>query len=191
LPPKGRATLALEQIERWRSEAQKGDGLLRYMHLQHALEIARKHGLSEQAKVILVELQSITPEDLDLKRISAEVNIPREKIDPYIKSFREQRSWQVALERFGAAGPPVQADAHQRFFDDDDGGSLHIVIPQIEAVIRSAAAGLGIVVIKNPQGERPGGVRQLGALLADLGGRVDEPWRRYLVNALNDSLGLN
>jgi hypothetical protein len=285
LPPKGRATLALEQIERWRSEAQKGDGVLRYVHLQHALEIARKHGLSEQAKVILVELQSITPEDLDLKTFSAEVNIPREKIDPYIKSFGEQESWQAALERFGAVGPPVNAeppqqlapeaslsrifptqilgsqsslvfraakaedhdrldaskdeavqiqlwgtfaveiletirdgfgqpdrgelvdffttelidaaaaarlaDALLRFFDDDDDGSLHIVIPQIEAVIRSAAAGLGIVVIKNPQGERPGGVRQLGALLADLGGRVDESWRRYLVNALNDSLGLN
>jgi hypothetical protein len=285
LPVEERATLALEQIERWRNEAQKGDALLRYVHLQHALEIARKHGLAEQAKVILVELQSITAEDLDLKRISAELKIPREKIEPYIKSFGEEESWQAALERFGAAGPPVKAelpqqpgpgvslsrifptqilgsrsslvfsaamaeehdrvdaskaevvqiqlwgsfaaeildtiregfghpdrgdlvdffttelvdaaaavrlaDALLRFFHDDDDGSLHIVIPQIEAVIRSAAASLGIVVIKNPQGERPGGVRQLGGLLADLGGRIDESWRRYLVNALSDSLGLN
>jgi hypothetical protein len=280
-----RATLALEQVERWRAEAQKSAGLLRYAHLQHALELARKHGASEQAEAILVELQSITPEDLDLKTLSAEVSIPREKIDPYIKSFGEQDSWQAALERFGAAGPPVHAapaeqpdrkttlsrifptqvlgsqsslvfgasaerdhdrldssrddalqiqlwgffsveiletirgrfgvpprdelvefftselidssiaarlaDALLRFFDGDDDGALHIVIPQVEAGIRSAAAHLHIVVIKNPQGERPGGVRQLGALLADLRGRMDETWRRYLVNALNDSLGLN
>lgn len=280
-----RATFALHQVERWRAEAQKGDGLLRHAHLQHALELARKYSLSEQAEAILVELQSITPEDLDLKRVSAEVEISREKIDPYIKSFGEQESWQAALERFGAAGPPVQAtraeqpgsetplsriiptqvlgsqsslvfgasaeqdhdrldasrgdafqiqvwgtfaveileticerfgvpdrdelvdffttelvdssiaarlaDALLRFFDGDDDGALHIVTPQLEAAIRSAAARLRIVVIKNPQGERPGGVRQLGALLADLSGRMDEAWRRYLVNALNDSLGLN
>ena len=280
-----RATLALEQVERWRAEAQKGDGLLRCVHLQHALDLARRHGLSEQAEAILVDLQSITPEELDLKGVSAEVEIPREKIDPYIKSFGEQDSWQAALQRFGAEGPPVRsapaeqsgsatslsriiptqvlgsqsslvfgasgekdhdrldasrgealqiqlwgyfaveiletirerfgppdrdelvaffttelidssiaarlADALGRFCDGDDDGALHIVIPQIEAAIRSAAARLGIVVIKNPQGERPGGVRQLGALLADLRGRMDETWRRYLVNALNDSLGLN
>jgi hypothetical protein len=278
-----RATLTVERVEHWRAEAQKGDGLLRYAHLQHALELARKHGLTEQAKAILVELQSITPEELDLKTISAEVKIPREQIDPYIKSFGQQESWQAALERFGAAGPPVKAEIEQtapetaisriiptqvlgserslifdaadekdhdrldvsrdealriqlwatfaveilgtiherfgapdrdelvdffttdlidasaavrlsdallRFFDDDD-GALHIAIPQLETAIRIAAARLGIVVIKNPQGERPGGVRQLGALLADLSGRIDESWRRYLVNALNDSLGLN
>lgn len=285
LPPEERRPLALEQVERWRSEAQKVDGLLRHVHLQHALEIARQHGLTEEARVILVELQSITPEDLDLKTVTASVTISREKIDPYIKSFGEQDSWRTALEHFGAAGPPVNpsppqqpategslsrifptqilgsqsslifrafeaedhdrldasrrevvqiqlwgtfaveiletirdsfgrpdrgdlidffttelidvssatrlADALLRFLDDDDDGALHIVIPQLEAVIRRAAAGLGIVVIRNPQGARPGGVRQLGALLADLHGRVDESWRRYLVNALNDSLGLN
>ena len=58
----------VEQVERWRAEAQKGDSLLRYAHLQHALELARKQGLTEQARAILVELQSITPEDLDLRR---------------------------------------------------------------------------------------------------------------------------
>lgn len=283
LPTEKRAALALEQVERWRTEAQKGDGLLRYVHLQHALELARKNSLIKQVEEILVELQSITPEELDLKRISAEVKIPREKIDPFIKSFGEQNSWEAALERVGAEGPPITAepdeqsetllsriiptqvigsrsslvfgaaeeedhdrldaskddalriqlwgtlmveildtirdrfgtpdrsalvdffttelidasiasrlaDALLRFFNGDDDGALHIAIPQIEASIRSAAAHLGIVVIKNPQGERPGGVRPLGALLTDMRGRTDEAWRHYFVNALNDSLGLN
>lgn len=283
LPAEERTALVEEQVARWRAEAQKGDGLLRYIHLQHAFELARKHSLTKQAKEILVELQSITPEELDLKKISAEVKISREKIDPFIKSFGEQDSWEAALERLGAEGPPITggpveqsdtllsriiptqvigsrsslvfgaaeeeehdrldtskdealriqlwgtlmveildtirdrfgtpdrnalvdffttelidasiasrlADALLRFFDDDDDGALHIAIPQIEASIRSAAAHLEIVVIKNPQGERPGGVRPLGALLTDLRGRTDEAWRRYFVNALNDSLGLN
>lgn len=283
LPPEERAALAEEQVARWRAEAQKGDGLLRYVHLQHALELARKHSLTKRAEEILVELQSITPEELDLKKISAEVKIPREKIDPFIESFGEQESWEAALERLGAEGPPLPAepsgqsetllsriiptqvigprsslifgaaeeddhdrlgtskddalriqlwgtlmveildtirdrfgtpdrtalidffatelidasiaarlaDALLRFFDEDYDGALHVAVPQIEASIRSTAAHLGIVVIKNPQGARPGGVRPLGALLADLRGRTDEAWRRYFLNALTDSLGLN
>lgn len=284
-PAEEREARTLEQVERWRTEAKKGDGLLRHVHLQHALELARKHGHAKAAKEILLELQSITPDQLDLKQISAEVKIPRDEIDPYIESFREQPSWQVALGRFAFAGPPIKADpgdqaepettlsrlfptqilgaegslifgaadedehdrveksrndalrvqiwgtfsvevletifekfgspgrdelvnflttdlidasvaariadAFLRFIEGDDDAALHIAIPQLEAVVRSAARNLGIVVIKNPQGERPGGVRQLGALLADLKGRMDEDWRRYLVNALNDSLGLN
>lgn len=283
-PVEGRAALALEQVERWRAEAQQGDGLLRYVHLQHALEIARQHGLTEAAEALLLELQSITPEDLNLKPITAQVEISREEIDRYIQRFVEQPTWQAALERLGAFGPPVAepdqrpdrksslsrifptqvlgsqgsllfgashedghdrldmsrddalririwatfaveiletirdrfgtperdelvdffateliddaiatrlADALLRFYDGDDDAALHVVIPQLEATIRSVAARLRIVVIKNPQGARPGGVRQLGALLADLRGRMDEAWRRYLVNALNDSLGVN
>jgi hypothetical protein len=283
LPPEERAALAEELVERWRAEAQKGDGLLRYVHLQHALELARKHSLAERAEEILVEVQSITPEELNLKKISAEVKIPREKIDPFVKSFGDQESWEAALERLGAEGPPITAepseqsetllsriiptqvigsrsslifgadeeedhdrldtsqddalriqlwgtfvveildtirnrfgtpdrtalnnffatelidasmaarlaDALLRFLNGDDDAALHIAVPQIEASIRSTAAHLGIVVIKNPQGERPGGVRPLGALLADLRGRTDEAWRGYFLNALTDSLGLN
>lgn len=291
LPEEEREQLQLEQVERWREQAKKTTGLLRYSHLQQAHRLARTHDLREIADAILVEIQSMTPDDLELKRVSAEVKVPRAEIDAYVQSFATgPDSWQEALARFGAQGPPsgdvaanakfneemaeryplarilttqvlgerssltfsaedeAQQEKHDasqhealrirlwapigveilaaiaekfghpdrkelveffttdlidrevatriadgllRFFDGDDDGALHILVPQIEAAIRGAAARLGIVVIRNPKGERPGGVRQLGALLHDFEGRLDESWRRYLVNALTDSLGFN
>jgi hypothetical protein len=83
------------------------------------------------------------------------------------------------------------ADGVLRFFDGDDDGALHILIPQLEAAIRGAAARAGVVVIKTPRGATPGGVRALGGILADFKGRLDESWRRYLANALADPLGVN
>lgn len=83
------------------------------------------------------------------------------------------------------------ADGVLRFFNGDDDGALHILIPQLEAAIRAASARGGVVVIKNPRGGTPGGVRALGGILADLKGRLDESWRRYLANALTDPLGIN
>lgn len=83
------------------------------------------------------------------------------------------------------------ADGVLRFFDNDDDGALHILVPQLEAAIRAAAARAGVVVIKTPRGGTPGGVRTLGGILADLKGRLPEPWRRYLANSLTDQLGIN
>lgn len=83
------------------------------------------------------------------------------------------------------------ADGVLRFFDSDDDGALHILVPQLEAAIRGTAARAGVVVIKMPRGGTPGGVRALGGILADLKGRLDESWRRYLANTLTDPLGVN
>lgn len=83
------------------------------------------------------------------------------------------------------------ADGVLRFFDGDDDGALHILVPQLEAAIRATAARAGVVVIKTPRGGTPGGVRALGGILADLKGRLPEPWRRYLANSLTDPLGIN
>jgi hypothetical protein len=83
------------------------------------------------------------------------------------------------------------ADGMLRFFNGDDDGALHVLLPQLEAAIRAASARAGVVVIKNPRGGTPGGVRALGGILADLKGRLDESWRRYLANALTDPLGIN
>lgn len=283
--PEERRELARENVERWRVEAGKGDGLLRFVHLQHALELANRDGLAKEAQEIFAELQSISAEELDLKPISAEIEIPRDKIDPYIESFAQAEDWRAALERFGDAGPPIKAEPPElppdagvisrlvptqvigpysslvfgaetpadhdrietskhegmqiqlwghfaaeilekifgafgapersqlieffttdviepqiakriadcllRFQSDDDDAALHILLPQLEAAIRSAARQVGVTVIKNPRGEAPGGVRPLGALLSALKGTIDESWRRYMLNALTDSLGVN
>ena len=83
------------------------------------------------------------------------------------------------------------ADAVLRYLEGDVDGCLHILIPQLETVIRAGAARVGIPVIKVPEGAQPGGVRGLGGLLKDFTGRIDESWRRYLLNSLADPLGVN
>lgn len=85
----------------------------------------------------------------------------------------------------------VLADGAARYWEDDVAGAAHLMAPSIEAAVRRSAAQLGIPVIKLPRGEAPGGVVTLGALLSALEGRLDEPWRRHLVNLLIDPLGVN
>lgn len=280
-----------DQVARWRAEAARATGVTRYAHLQHALEIARTHGLAELADDVLVELQGATPEELDLKAIEAGVTMPVAEVDAYVDGFATGiDSLPEALARFGIEGPPGgevddneqlvrdlsqqhplttliptqvlgaygslifdarSEDDHQRlelakheamriqlwapiaarvldallerlgppdddrlgdFFTTDaidgevggrlaDGlrryaagdleGAAHTLVPQIEAAIRALAARAGVRVIRNPRDGQPGGVQPLGAILAGLGGRLDESWRRYLANLLTDSLGLN
>lgn len=105
--PDEKEALQRGQVQRWKQEAEAAKGLLRYVHLDHALGLARTYGLTELANEILVAMQSMTPEDLELKRISAEVEVPREKIDAYITSYaKKSESWEEALTRFGSEGPP-------------------------------------------------------------------------------------
>lgn len=289
--PEEREALQRRQVARWREEAQRGDGILRYSRLQQALGLARTNGFTETAEEVLLEMQSIDPADFDLKPITAEVEVPREEVEALLRSYSEEsESWEGALKRFGSEGPPsgeagdnaeltkelaekyplgrifaIQimgphgsvvaqagseeehdrvdlarheamrihiwaplgveildtikttfgvpdraalteffatelidqevaarvADGVLRFLVGDEDGALHILVPQLEAAIRGAAARAGVVVIKTPRGATPGGVRALGGILADLAGRLDESWRRYLANALADPLGIN
>ncbi|UUY03015.1 hypothetical protein LRS13_20410 [Svornostia abyssi] len=83
------------------------------------------------------------------------------------------------------------ADGAARYWAGDMPGAAHLLAPNFEAAVRKSAARLGIPVIKLPRGETPGGVLTLGALLSSLEGRLDEAWRRHLVNLLVDPLGVN
>src|SRR5262249_21905660 len=69
--------------------------------------------------------------------------------------------------------------------------SAHALAPRIERAVREICRKAGLVVLREPIGSEPGGVRPLGHLLAALQGLVDESWRRYLVNALTEPLGIN
>jgi hypothetical protein len=67
----------------------------------------------------------------------------------------------------------------------------HIPYPRIEHAIRNAARGVGLIVLRLPEGEKPGGVRPLGSIIASLRGAIPEPWRATLDTILTDPLGLN
>jgi hypothetical protein len=100
-----RKELRQDQVARWREEATKGEGLLRAFRLEKALEIARTFGLNTEADELRKELGDFDPEQLDLKEISAEVEMPKEEVERFLSNFRDAASWQDAL-RFLAAQPP-------------------------------------------------------------------------------------
>jgi hypothetical protein len=289
--PERERDLHAETVERFREAASESAGILRVAHLEHALEVARQHGLRDQMEELRRELQEITPEELDLKEMSADIALPTDQIEGIIKEIAEGESWAACLERLvRLAGPPsghheknrelveelkarspllfliprvelgpegttlrqlrteeehleaalaqhertgiaiwglIAADAlalvrenhgepkeHELagFFETslipadlanqlahgvvlfargnyDD--SAHALAPRIERAIRETCRRAGLVVVRQPIGNEAGGVHPLGHLLAALEGLLDESWRRYLLNALTDPLGVN
>jgi hypothetical protein len=105
--PEDRQEIARQQVERWRAEADRAAGILRYAHRQHALQLALDNGLSDLADAIRRDIQSMTVEELDLKAVSAEVEIEAGKVDEIIEAIVGDDGWPEALTRFGLQGPPT------------------------------------------------------------------------------------
>ncbi|MBK8293672.1 MAG: DUF4209 domain-containing protein [Solirubrobacterales bacterium] len=95
-----------EQIQRWRDEAGKSDVLLRLNHLEHALELAAKYGFAESADEIRAEIGEISPDDLNLSRVSTEISFPSDQIDAFRTHFEEAEDAVQALIRLAAQPPP-------------------------------------------------------------------------------------
>lgn len=106
LDPDARKELHREQVQRWRDEATKGDGMLRVHRLEHALEIARSHGLKAEADELRRELGTIRPDDLGLERISADLEIPTEEVERFLGLFDDAPTWQDALRLLAAQPAP-------------------------------------------------------------------------------------
>jgi hypothetical protein len=69
--------------------------------------------------------------------------------------------------------------------------SAHLLVPRLEATIRTIARECGLATFREPQGAKPGGARALGDLLLAMKERIDESWQRYLWNLLCDPVGVN
>jgi hypothetical protein len=68
----------------------------------------------------------------------------------------------------------------------------HILVPRLESILRDMARRAGLPIIREPVGDKPGGVRTLGVLLRELGSAMpDSSWHAYLVNLLTDERGIN
>lgn len=94
------------QVDRWRDAANGATGLVRMSHLESALELARIHGLRKEADDLRKTIQEMTSDEMDLKEISASVEIPREQIERFHDAFLEVGDWKECLTAFGSYGPP-------------------------------------------------------------------------------------
>jgi hypothetical protein len=107
LDPEARRRMRREQVAAWRQAADDAHGLVRAAHLEHALAIARTHGLKAEQDDLLRDLQEISEDDLELKEISTEIRIPSEELEAFIEAFIDEGGgWKGSLTRFGNAGPP-------------------------------------------------------------------------------------
>jgi hypothetical protein len=98
--------LRTRQAERWREAALAGEGILRAAFLERALDVARMHGLAELARELRTEIQQLSDEDLDLKVVSSEVQVPAEQVEQFLAWFVRFDDWQTCLTAFGRHGPP-------------------------------------------------------------------------------------
>ena len=85
----------------------------------------------------------------------------------------------------------AMGEAIRRHLLGEHDAAAHQLVPRIEKVVRALARAVGVIVVAEPRGDRPGGVQPIGGIVAELAGTLDEPWRRYLRNLLCDELGLN
>jgi hypothetical protein len=104
--PDRRREINWKLVRRWIDEADRGDALMRVIRLQQALELAVATGLKEEADEIRVLMASVTPADLDLATVQAEVSVPRGPIDDLAEQLRRVEL-PHALRIFGAQGPPT------------------------------------------------------------------------------------
>jgi Domain of unknown function (DUF4209) len=82
--------------------------------------------------------------------------------------------------------------ALELWWDDRPDESAHVLVPRLEAAVRNLAREIGLPIIREPYGGKPGGVRPLGELLHQLEGRFPTAgWHAYLLHLLVDPLGLN
>lgn len=114
-PADQRAAIWSRAVRAFRGIAGRSEGLVRYAHLQHALELAEDHGLGELADEIRLEVESMTEAELDLHTISAEVAVPLEDVDRFIEAFVGDGSGEAALSRFGAHLPTGDTDENREF----------------------------------------------------------------------------
>jgi Domain of unknown function (DUF4209) len=107
IDPSKRRELRAAQVQSWRDKAADETGFLRVNHLEHALEIARLHKLESETNSLLRELQEIPEEDLELKKIGADIELPTDEVEAFAEEFIDaENGWQASLTRFGNHGPP-------------------------------------------------------------------------------------
>lgn len=101
-----RQELRRMQVQEWRERAGEVGGMLRMHRLETALELARRYGCNVEINELRSELGAISVEELELKRIGAEIELPPEEVERFLGSFTDASSWQAALGPLAAQPPP-------------------------------------------------------------------------------------
>ena len=278
------------QLARWQTLIATTSGIVLQAHLQHAMELAALHQLTDIREDLRRTYQAAQATPLELHELGVEVSVPAADLDRMIATFVGDDTAIDALRRlasYSPAGDPAdvrafvteqmnknpirflatgvligddnmtirylrtpdehfeaQLRAHEElrirtfaaavlkpalvkivdrygtpdqaslqsalastaidaalaatlgqgvgeFFVGAHDRSAHLIVPRLERGLRELGRRAGVIVVREPIGDRPGGVRPLGGILSDLTGVIPEDWRRYFANLLTDELGIN
>ena len=116
--PEARPALRERSAQAFRDLAHRSEGLVKYAHLQHAIEIAEAYGLSDLADEVRREAEAMSEEEFDLKTISAEVTLPGEQVDRFIAWFVGDDDPESALVRFGSYLATGDTDENRKFVQE-------------------------------------------------------------------------
>jgi hypothetical protein len=108
-----RPALWRQAVESFAGLARRTDGLVKYAHFQHAIELAEEHGLRDDAERLRREVEELSEDALDLHAVSAEVEVPREQIDQFIDAVVGDDDLESALTRFGSHLPSGLPDENR------------------------------------------------------------------------------
>jgi hypothetical protein len=117
VPPDERIPLRRRAIEAFHDLSRRSTGLVKYAHLQHAIELAEEHGLRSLADSIRREVEGLSDEDLEFQEFSAEISLPRHQIDAFIDWFVVDDDIRSALRRFGAYVPSGEPDENREYVE--------------------------------------------------------------------------
>lgn len=113
--PGDRLGFRARQAEAFAELARQSQGLVKYAHFQHAIELAELHDLHALSDKLRGEVEAIPSDDLELKTISAEVEIPRTEVERFIQQFVGDDDLESALRRFGGHIPTGSPDENLDF----------------------------------------------------------------------------
>ena len=112
--PDERRAIHYEQLDHLVADAKAQIGIGRADALQKAAEFAHENELKDRLPEIRREIDAITPESLELKEVSVEIEVPQALFDRFIQSFAAPDTLTGSLERFALAGGSPPSGDHER-----------------------------------------------------------------------------
>lgn len=110
-----RAVLQRELVLSWIAQAERSEPILRMVHLETAVRLARDYGIGDLVEQITADLQAIRIDDLGLVKQSFEISIPADDVEKYLAWFTDASTWQEALLRLIASPPSGQVESNREY----------------------------------------------------------------------------
>ncbi len=122
-----RSILQRELVLTWVAQAERSEPLVRMVHLEKALRLARDYGIGDLVELITRDLQAINIDDLGLVKQSFEIAIPADEVERYLAGFTDLSTWQEALMLLIASPPSGLVESNREQVANN--GALQSLFP--------------------------------------------------------------